>query len=301
VSGISHPSRHYTYFLLSRQVYDLKAVIKALDSLDLPVPKDGKDLDTFVAQLSRVRHAMRFPHDFNPTADIPNDETLAFLHRWKITDAWRNSPFLLRAMDVLWAPQIRRMLELLILSPLSARAIADRVASRFDLSHDLMNAGVVKAYKHYLWDFNAMDLASWREFIKQHYETSSLEFMAALQAPHNKAGVAFVLSIVDKDPRLLSAADRYEMCSSVGFKKFMQHAFGDSSSSRDTYAAFTALNIMRMADNELDRYRGASAEFIQELQRISPVYDNKPPLSISDNLIRPSLPIVTQGEEVHDE
>ena len=74
-----------------------------------------------------------------------------------------------------------------------------------------------------------------------------------------------------------------------------------SSSSRDTYAAFAALNIMRMADQELDKYRGANVEFIEELQRIKPIYDDKPPISITDGYIRPALPITTHGEEVHDE
>ena len=299
--GISHPTRHYTYFLLSRQVYDIKAVISTLQGMDLPVPKDGADVDNFVKQLLRVRAAMKLPPRFNPRDPMPNDETLDFLQKWGITEAWRNGEYLARALDLLWAPQVRRMLELFLLSPMSARGIADRIRQRFGLDETLMNPGVVRSYKHYLWNLEAMNFADWKTFLSKHYEEGAFEFLAALQAPRSSAGVAFVLAIVDKDPRLLSAADRYEMASSAGFSKFMQHAFSGSSSSRDTYAAFAALNIMRMADQELDKYRGANVEFIEELQRIKPIYDDKPPISITDGYIRPALPITTHGEEVHDE
>lgn len=301
--SISLPSRHYAYFLLSRQIFDVKAITEALAELNLPTPKDGKELEIFVEQILRVRSAMKINFRFNPTADEPNDATLAFMRRWGITDAWRNNPFLAKAMDILWNPPIRRMLELLLLSPMTPRGIAERVATRFNLPEHAMNAGVVRAFKHYFWDFGSMDLAQWREFLSKHHANSAFEFISALQAPRSKAGLAFVLSLVDKDPRLLSPRDRYEMASAAGFTKFMQHVFGgdrtNNASTRDTYAAFAALNIMRMADTELEKYQGADTEFLLQLQRIVPAYDNMQPLSIKDNpYIRPSLPIVTEGEEV---
>lgn len=300
--SISHPSRHYVYFLLSRQIHDTTAVTAALGDLNLPIPEPAAgELDKFVEQVLKVRAAMRLNFRFNPTADEPNDATTAFLRVWGITDAWRNSPFLSKAMDLLYAPQIRRMVELLLLGPMSPRAIADRVAARHNLSESAMNAGVVRAFKHYFWDFGAMNLAEWKNFLKTHYPDSQFDFASALNAPRSSAGLAFVLSIVDKDPRLLSPVQRYEMASAAGFKKFMEHVFGGSGS-RDTYAAFAALNIMRMADDEIQKYQGADTEFIAELTRIIPAYDTGRPLSIKDHeYIRPSLPIVTEGEEVPNE
>lgn len=299
--AISYPSRHYVYFLLSRQIHDTKAIAAALEDLNLPTPGTGAETDRFVEQVLKVRAAMRINFRFNPTADEPNDSTTAFMRLWGITDAWRNSPFLARAMDILWAPQVRRMVELLLLGPMTPRGVAERVAARHSLSESAMNAGVIRAYKHYFWDFSSMNLPEWKHFLNMHYPDGSFDFVSALNAPRSTAGLAFVLSIVDKDPRLLSAVQRYEMASAAGFKKFMEHVFGGSGS-RDTYAAFAALNIMRMADDELQKHQGADTEFILELQRIIPAYDTGRPLSIKDHAyMRPSLPIVTEGEEVPNE
>ncbi len=298
---LKHPARHYVHYLLSRRIYDVKAIIQEVETLELPIPELNKGVEEFTQQILKTRQKMIFPAGFNPHAAEPNEATLAFLQKWKILDVWQNSRFVGAAADLLSFPAVRRMLELLLLSPMAASHIAKRVSQRFSLPFHAMNVGVVAAYKHYFWDPEALSSSEWRAFLQDAVARDSEDYCLALQTPRNAAGVAFILSIVDKDPRLLNIADRYRMSSAVGFQLFMKHALG-AKGSGETYAAYAALNIMRTSDLELEKYQGGDSEIIEELRRFHTVHDQTKPLTINDlNFVRPVLAITAEGEEVENE
>lgn len=298
--ALKHPARHYLLYLLSTRLYDVKGVLAAMGELGLPVPTDVFDLENLTLEILRVRATLTFPIPFNPQAAAPTPATTAWLKRWRVQDVWRGHKAVAAATELLAEPTIRHMLELLLLGPLSASAIAQRLADRFDLPSHAMHAGVVRAYAHYFWDVDALDPGQWRHFIEVHCKGSRVEYVAALQAPRSRAGAAFVIALADKDPQALSPADRYEAASTMAFGMMMHHALAEAPSTGRTYAAFTALNMMRMADEQLALHRGASSDLISQLERLKPIYDPGTPLRITDApyIQRPVLE--SQNPEVVD-
>lgn len=298
--GIKHPARHYIYYLLSKRILDAKGVLQDLVDLGLPVPQVDFDFEPLVLEITRVKATMRFPAPFNPRATAPNVETLAWLKQWKVYDIWMGSSYVAAATDILAEPNVRHLLELLLLGPLSPQAIAERIVERFQLPPHVMNSAVVRAYAHYFWDLNALDPAQWRRFLHAHYAGVVTDYLAALQAPRSAAGAAFVIAVADKDPQLLDAAERYEAASTLAFRMMMHHALAERPTTGATYAAFTALNMMRMADLELDKHRGGSSLLIDELRRLRPVYDREPPLKITEAAFIQRPVLEAQVKEVTD-
>lgn len=283
MTAISHPARHYIYYLLSKRIYDVKGVIKQLEEIGLPYPRDSEyHFDELTREILRTRAGMTFPGAFNPRAKPPTAETAAWLKEWKLRDIWSGAPAVTAAIALLTEPHVRHLLEMLLLGPLSASAISSRLAARFDLPFASMNASVVRAYAHYFWDVTALNPTQWRAFIAANYQQTKSELMAALQAPRSSAGAAFVIAIADKDPQLLTPAERYEAASTMAFGMMMHHSLAGEGSTGHTYAAFTALNMMRMADEELARHRGASTDLLDELRRLETVYDKATPLKITE-------------------
>jgi hypothetical protein len=290
VTAIKHPARHYIYYLLSKRIYDTKGAIKALSELGLPVPDqelDGYNFGEFARDILRTRATMTFPANFNPRARPLTPETLLWLKAWKVKDIWSGVPSVQGALNLLSEPHVRHQLELLLLGPLTHAAIAKRIGDRFELPFEAMNPSVVRAYSHYFWDVTALNPSQWRKFLNVHYASTQSEFVAALSAPRSAAGAAFVIAVADKDPQLLSATARYEAASSMAFGMMMHHALANDSSTGHTYAALAALNMMRMADEELERHRGGSTELLEELTRLRTLYDQSQPLKI------------TQAEYIH--
>ena len=300
MAGIRHPARHTIYYLLSKRVHSVKDILVELKNLELPVPVDYEDVQALTTDILRVRQAMQFPVNFEPRASSPNPGTRALLERWRIKDAWRASPFLGAATDVLFEPQVRHQLELLLLSPLSAASIAKRLSQRFELPTAAMNTGVVRAFAHYYWDVQSMDPAQWHKFLDDHYSEFEMEYELALKAPRSEAGAALVIAIADKDPQQLATVHRYETCSSMAFGMFMHHSLASAGkTTKHTYAALAALNMMRMADEELEKHRGGSTDLLHELQRIKTIYDRNQPLQITDATFipRPVLEVQNGGED----
>lgn len=300
MAGIRHPARHTIYFWLSRRIQSTKAVIKELENHELPIPIEYDDVETLTTDILRVRQEMVFPPNFEPRVESPNAATRAFLAKWRIKDAWRTSPFLASATDVLFAPQIRHQLELLLLSPLSAGAIAKRLVERFELPPTTMNVGVVRAFAHYYWDTQSMNPAQWQRFLSTYYKDLESEYTLALKAPRNEAGAALAIAMADKDPQQLAIVHRYETCSSMAFGMFMNHALAAAKgTTKHTYAALASLNMMRMADEELEKHRGGSTDLIFELQRIKTVYDRGQPLQITEApfIHRPVIDVPTEGSD----
>lgn len=289
--GIKHPARHYIYFLLSRRVFDTTTIVESLQQLGLPgPPKDSEALDTLLEQMALVRREMSFPATFNPRATELSAATAVFLRKWAIAGAWRKDPYLDCAVDLLCDAQLRQALQLMLLSPLSPLTIANRLRDRYELPDYAMNAGIVRAYGHYFWDQGALSTAEWQVFLQKYYPLEKFDYISALQAPRSPAGAAFVLAMADRDASLLAAAERYAVVSATGFRRFMEHMCSGETTPSQTYAAHAALNIMKLGDDELDKHRGGSVELMEELKKMTTIYDKDKPLSIEDmRFMRPVL------------
>lgn len=301
--SIKHPARHYIYYLLSQRIYDAKGVYRKLQEMGLPAPDQDHDefnFEQLMLEILRTRAAMTFPLGFNPRKKPIPPATMDWLKEWRLKDMWCHAPSTVEATKILNSPEIRHLLELLLLGPLSPWAIAERLRVRFGLEFSAMNAAIVKSYGHYFWDTGAMNSAQWRKFLALHYKSSQTEFGAALNAPRSAAGAAFTIAIADKDPQSLNPADRYETASSMAFGMMMHHALSCDHSTGDTYAAATALGMMRMADEELARHRGASTDLIDELTRLETVYDQKKPRQITDSPYIHRQVIDVESTEVKD-
>lgn len=301
--AIKHPARNYIAFLISQRIYDTKGVVAKLSDLGLPVPNNDFDRYTFqelTKDILRVRAEMTFPVGFNPRDNPRSDQTEAWLQRWRVRDMWAQTPATRVALELLGEAQIRHQLELLLLGPLDASSIAERISARFGLPFSSMNAAIVKTYSHYFWDSTAMNTAQWGAFIQTHYSASRFEFEAALSAPRNAAGAALTIAIADKDPQSLSPADRYETASAMAFGMLMMHSLSSEAGTGHTYAALASLNMMRMADDELAKHRGASVDLIDELRRLNTVYDKKKPLQITEASYIQRPVIDAQNPEVID-
>jgi hypothetical protein len=304
VTAIAHPARHNIYYMLSQRVRDAKSILKELAEYGLPVPDDYEDVEQLTIDILRARQAMHFPIQFEPRAKTPNAQTLAFLKRWKILDMWRKSPFVGAATSILIEPQVRHELELLLLGPLTASAISKRLVERFDLPMFAMNPGVVRAYGHYYWNVHAMNPGQWRKFLHACYPDRALEYIAVLKAPRSEAGAALSIAIADKDPQQLGILHRYEAASTLAFGMMMHHALAeDGLATKHTYAAFTALNMMRMADEELEKHRGGSSDLISEMQKLRTIYDQTEPLKITQATFiqRPVLQVESETEVIEAE
>jgi hypothetical protein len=297
--SIRHPARHFIHYLLSRRVHNTAAVIKQMKEFELPLPdrfyygcevrlkqgpaidpdRDG-DFGALCHQILKTRHEMEFPAEFEPHVRRPNAETSAFLRKWKIHDMWRGVPATHRAIEMLMDPPIRSALELFLLSPLAARDIAHRISQRFELDPATMDAATVRAFGHYFWDVNALSPSEWRLFVSSHRSSEREDYLSMLQAPRSVAGAAFSIAVIDRDPQLLPPVDRYRAASAMAFSMLMRQMASDKNGA--PYAAHTALNMMRMADDELAKHEGASSELLAEFERIKTLHDTKRPLAITD-------------------
>lgn len=299
---LRHPSRHYIYYLFSKRSLDVPAIILRLRELHLPVPTVEESLIDFTKNLYAERKRMRFPAGFDPRN--PNEGTTTFLKRWKIRGMWGPDRFVSGATDMLLEPTIRRMLEVMLLGPLSIADIAKRARNRFGLDQATMNTRVVQQFMHYYWDYGALSTEEWREMLYRWLSGYNNDMLMALNAPRTQAGAALTVSAADRGgSQSLNSVTMYSAIRDQGFRMFMSHALNDAPGLHRTQGALFALNIITQSEEELDKRRGGSAELLEELNKIETVYDHQPLISVTDlPSVRASLPAVidTEGEDVTD-
>lgn len=295
-----HPSRHYIYYLFSKRALDVPTIVQRLVDLWLPVPTDEKKMAQFTNMLLAARQKMHFPAGYNPLDS--NEGTEAFLRRWKIEGMWRHDPFVARAGDVLLAPPIRRMVEVLLLGPLSLADIARQVRERFALPQDVMNTRVISSFMHYYWDYGALNHEQWTDCLFYWMPGYNNDLLTALKAPRSPAGAALAIAAADRGgAQSLNPVAMYSAIRDQGFQMFMEHALNEKPSLLRTQGAMFALNIITQAEEQLDKRRGTTAELLEHLHKIETVYDNKKLRSVNDlPTIRESLPAVidAEGEDV---
>lgn len=296
---LHHPARHYIHYLLSRRTLSIRNLLEHLGDLNFPLPQERAGIEDLVGDLQRLQKDMKIPAGFNPTDPNPNPATAAFFERWKIGAMWRRDPFVKHATDAMMEPHIRRSLEVMLLGPLNVAAIANRLADRWSMSPDVMNARTIREFSHYYWLYSSMNVSQWRNFFFTHYPKGDhSDLLMALNAPRTGAGAALTLAVSDRGADSLSSADAYNAFRNTAFVMYMQHATMERPSLARTQGAFFALQTFRMAEEELDKTRGASAELLEELRKMETVYDRGRVLTIREvPVLRPLLPTGAMEEK----
>lgn len=296
---IRHPSKNYINYLFSKRGLSTTDVINHLVDLRLPLPQKEHELAKFIVSVVSERKKMVFPPDFDPLADNLNRNTIQFLDKWEIAGMWRRDSFVNTAIDLLNEPIIRRMIEALMLGPLSPASIAQRIKSRFGFDDSTMNVRVVKAYSHYFWDASTLSANDWKVIIGRWLpEGNNNDYLAALNSPRSAAGAALTLAMVDRSAESLTPVEQYSAFRDHGFALFMEHVLLDSKPAlARTQAALLAFSLVKQADEELKTHRGGSADLLEEFKKIETLYDASKLASVKD---MPALSAVidTAGELV---
>lgn len=281
---LHHPARHYIYYLFSKRGMKTSEVITHLDDLRMPLPQLDVEMVKFTRNLISERNSMNFPPGFNPRDDKMNADTIAFLGYWQIGDIWRDDPFVKLAIDVLNEPIVRRMVEALLLGPISPASVAARIRDRFGFDESVMNVRVIRAFSHYFWDVTALSPAGWKTLIAKWLpDVNNNDYLAALNAPRSPAGAALTLALVDRSAESLNPVVHYSAMRDHAFSLFMEHVLLQSKPGlQRTQGAFMAFQMVKMADEELTKHRGGSADLLEEFRKIQTVYDHSRVASVKE-------------------
>lgn len=284
-TSLRHPARHYIYYLLSRRSAKIKDVLEHLSALEIPLPQETDRLLEFIQRISAVQKNMQIPPGFDPLAAVPNAQTAAFLEKWKIGSMWKKGdPFISSANDILFDPHIRRTVEVLLLGPLSPIHIARRVCVRHGLPEAVINPRVIREYGHYYWNYGVMNTSQWKEFLRDHFPKyfDNSDYAMALTVPRTKEGALLSLAMSDRGADAMSDTEMYTVMRNSAAMAFMQHALLERPSVNRSQGMLSAMTTFKMATEELDKHRGASAELLDELRKMEPVYDRRPMATIHD-------------------
>lgn len=265
---IYHPSRHYIYYRFSRRTDKIDKILQDMGDLNLPLPQNAAVFDRFVKDLLRVRKSMRIPYAFAPKERPLNQPTIEFLRTWGIHDMWLRARPVEIAEDLLMHGGLRPVLETMLLGPVSPNTIADRLRTRFNMSADVINPLVIRAYAHYFWDPAALNSAQWTSMIfgwMPGGDKSTL--LMALRAPRTPSGAQMVLNIADGDVDQLTPQETYDSIRGYAWRAFMQHATTDKPSLARTQAMLHAFTIIKDAGDAADAHRGGDNEIVAALSR----------------------------------
>lgn len=294
---LRHPARYYIYYLFSKRTVDSNTIVQTLDDLDLLVPpKDHpdwkEDHKLFVAEIKAAQLALSttFPANYNPH-DLKHKPTVEFLRRHQILDMWSRDKFVAGASEILIDPHLRRMVEVMLLGPLDATSIAKRVRDRFELDEVQMNARVIQSYAHYYWDHRAMNREQWKYVLnwraaKNQKRISNGEktflvggedvtdLQLALGAPRTSAGAALTIYAATGSSESLKESTMFRTLRDFSLIEFMKtYITMQRSGIQKAQAMQQLMSQIVSAQEQLDMRRGASAELMEEFQKIETDYD----------------------------
>lgn len=294
---LRHPSKRYIYYLLSKQAMSTAEVVANLGDLGLPVPQRSEGMAKFVAQVLAERKRIVIPQGFNPHAESPSSDTLAFLDHWRIAGMWSNDPSVGLAVDILDSAQVRRMLETLLLGPLNYGSIARHVRSRFGIPEENLNTHVVQSYAHYFWDYSAMSASEWREMIWTWIPGHSDDYLMALLAPRTPGGAQLAVAAADRGGNSMDTITQFTTIRDHAFRMFMSHALIGKSSLQHTTGAKMAMEMIVTAEEELAKRRGGGAELLEELRSLQARHDETAVKTVHDLPVERSSPQLGSGAE----
>lgn len=277
-------------------------MVDHLDALDIPIPRDKSRLLEFQKKIRDTAGQLRIPAGFNPQDRRPTELTTEFLDQYGIAELWRGDSYVSAAVDLLFEPVLRRSLEAYLLSPLQPGHISTRLQDRYGVSDTAINPRVVRTYSHYFWDPMAMNHSEWRQFIDDYLGGAGRneDFITCLMSPRTSAGVAMALSVVDRSVDSLTPVVVYSTMRDMAFRGYLESALMMKTGLAKAHSALMYFNTVKGAEDELARHRGATAAFLEEMQRIDAEYDNTRSIGIRDTvkLPRASNVVDTTGEAV---
>lgn len=147
------PSEYFVKFLLSQQKQDHPTILRMLDEYGL----DGVNI-AYLRRLQTALDADR-PDPWDPAAQ----EGRAYLRKHGIHDLWYPNAAATEAYSILATPNLRASTEQLLLAPLRAEDVANRLNHRFKTN---LTADGVQAYGHYFWNRNLLTTGEWVEYLE---------------------------------------------------------------------------------------------------------------------------------------
>jgi hypothetical protein len=311
---MKHPSRNYITYLISKRSLSAVEIWAQLLSLGLPVPNeditvtrkkgsiqiDNPSFSLFLDTLKGEQRSTVFPPGYDPT-NLKHGPTADFLRSKKIYDMWAGDPFVGTAVDLLNEPQIKRMIEVMLVGPLSYNAIARRIAKRYGFPLHVMNPRVVQSYAHYFWDFHALDRSEWMEIMQEWMGGYISDYRTSLLAPRTPTGAALSGWVADGGLEPLRDVHRFRAIRDTSFLHFMSCAVNHRPGQSTADSMLKYFMVITQAQEHIDMRQGGSAEVLEELRRLEPVYDESP-MTTALELPADSLSVIdVVGEEVKTE
>lgn len=287
---INHPARHYIYYLLSTRRYTTTELLEHLQFHDLPLPPDRRGIVELTRRVLKVGKDMTPPSVFNPTSKLPNEDTLRFVTRWGIRDAWSKNKYYARAFECMKDHPVRRFLQVCLIGPMRLEDISKYARMHFDMSEDDMNLGVVRMFAHYFWNMGAIHREHLFTIISR-WMGNPAEYRQAYSAPPTAGGVVLTLRAAGV-PGDLPEVVVYEAIKDAMLVKTLLHITTPNAKLGDTQAALLALQGSVVAGERVTLAQGASSELMKHLDAISTRYDTRPNATLKE------LPIDIQGEDV---
>lgn len=305
---IKHPAKYYILYLLSKRSLGPQEIVDKLSKLGFPLPLTDSQILLFAGSISAEARDLVFPPGYNPRGYKKHKPTEEFLRQNNILDLWTKDPYVLSAIKVLKTPNLRRMLEVMLLGPLRYEDISNRAIQRFGLGRKEMNARVVREFAHYFWNYDALNRGEWLEILRSWYpqiseygDTTSMELQASFNAPRNTAGAALTLWLADSGAgEPMKETTMFKLTRDISFWGFMQQAFNGRPMTESKSKSLQALLDSTIRSQEqLDQRRGGSAEVLEELRRFETIYDSGKLTAINEIPLRIS-PALTAGAIVKD-
>lgn len=156
-----HPSEYFIKYLLTLSQQESQSdnwVRSAVQSIGYPPPELQ-----YIAAL-RQTVLMDFPVDYDPKNRY-NRETTKFLRNHGIWTLHNPSEETKESTRILNDPQIRKVVEQLLLGRLDYKEIASRVNSRF---RRFYTADTISDYGHYFWNCTLMKTNDWITFFEMY-------------------------------------------------------------------------------------------------------------------------------------
>lgn len=170
-----HPSEFFIKYLLTltiREAQDDNWVRDRVKQIGYPPPSPQ-----YVNALRRFL-AVDFPVDYDPSNRF-NRPTVKFLRNqgiWTLHDPNDDTK---EAMRILVEPQIRKIVEQLLLGRLDTKEIATRVNSRF---RKFYTGDVIADYGHYFWNCSIMKTHEWVQFFEAYEHLDQQRNLSILQS-----------------------------------------------------------------------------------------------------------------------
>lgn len=295
---IKHPARTYIYYLMSKRSLDANTILATLVDQDFPTPQGKKNIEAWILLLRNVQSRLQFPPGYNPK-DLKHAPTVEFLKAHHIYGMWAGDEWVRRASELIWVPQIREALDLMLLGPLNYATISERLAKHFLLPFNVMNPKVVSNYAHYYWDYQSMSTADWSEILADWCVLPAANYKKklAMRSPRNTTGAAFTLWLSGLSGDSMKEGISFRMMKDMSFQEFIESFLTLKPGMGKANALRSLFEVVLQSQEQIDIRRGGSAEVLEELRRIDTLYDRNRPTQAHE---LPIARLVAEIDQIQD-